>query len=92
MEIIKANKKHALFIADTFKIFYKPEQKWSKEKIAKNIETNKKEYYLILDKDKPAGAMELKWKNQKNNVPPHTKVWGLIGTCFLDVQSASSAH
>jgi len=22
--------------------------------------------------------------NQKNNVPPHTKVCGLIGTCFLD--------
>src|SRR3989344_7529675 len=23
-------------------------------------------------------------KYQKNNVPPHTKVCGLIGTCFLD--------
>jgi len=22
--------------------------------------------------------------NQKNNVPPHTKVYGLIGTCFSD--------
>ena len=26
--------------------------------------------------------------NQKNNVPPHLKRCGLIGTCFLDAQSA----
>ena len=27
--------------------------------------------------------------NQKNNAPPHTKVWGLNGVCFLDAQSAT---
>jgi len=27
---------------------------------------------------------ETTFNYQKNNVPPHTKVCGLIGTCFLD--------
>ena len=26
----------------------------------------------------------MKVENQKNNVPPHIKVYGLNGTCFLD--------
>ena len=33
-------------------------------------------FYMILSKKK--------FENQKNNVPPHTKVCGLNGTCFLD--------
>ncbi|SRR3989344_2659768 len=27
---------------------------------------------------------------QKNNAPPHTKVWGLNGACFLDAHDATT--
>lgn len=30
-------------------------------------------------------------KNQKNNVLPHTKLCGLIDTCFLDAQEATTS-
>ena len=55
-------------------------------------------YNNLYNKIISLGNLTLAWRKarkgktqkdyQKNNAPPHTLVWSLIGTCFLDVRRA----
>lgn len=66
--MVRGNDAHSDILANIFKIFYKAEQKWSKEKIANNIRNNKKEYYLLFKGQLFVGAMELKFFNKSSEL------------------------
>ncbi|MFH1377082.1 MAG: GNAT family N-acetyltransferase [Candidatus Woesearchaeota archaeon] len=63
MIIQKAIDSDSEVLKQLFSILYKPELKWTKEKISKKIKSKEKEYYLVLDKKEVLGAFGIKFED-----------------------------